>query len=112
MRDVRAALKDGEQRSYELAELLIELDELIDPGVEDAEDSAGAELESDVGLHVSGDGSSVVGPDAGHDPDGSAHLVAPAGMAASMVSRAAQLARAGARGTRQPVAGTRRVLRS
>jgi len=38
MRDVRAALKDGDVLAYELAELIIDIDELVDEAVERAAD--------------------------------------------------------------------------
>lgn len=111
MRDVRNALRDGEQRAYELAELLLELDDLIDPGVEDAEHSSGEEPESDVEIRDTPDSSSMGRPDAGHAADGSPHLVAPAGMGTALERRARQLALDGARGTREPLAPTQRLSR-
>lgn len=89
MRDLRALLDDGDERAYQFAELLIELDELVQPDDDDARLEAAAEGpvqrgQIDLDLRDHGDGSELEPSPPGHDPvcrphvDGVRGVVTPA----------------------------------
>lgn len=114
LRDVRAALENRETRCYELADILEELLDLVDTadsdtGVEDADASAGRQCELDLEPHDHDGREDLGGHAQGPGADGSPHVVEPARVVPPVVHRVRQLARAGSRGTAQPVVRPYRV---
>lgn len=112
MRDVQRALRDGDTRSYELAELLIEVDTLVDTsdepdaGVEDADEPAGGEPDPQMVLPDVPDRPRLGGPDEGHAASGIPPVVR-APTVGSPLERVRRLAQQGARGVRDPMVRTR-----
>lgn len=114
LRDVRAALENRETRCYELADIIEELLDLVDTadgdsGVPDADAPAGREPEPDLEPHDHDGRESLGGHAQGPRPDGSSHVVEPTRVVPPVVHRVRQLARAGSRGTAQPVVRPYRV---
>lgn len=93
MRDVRQAMRDGDQVAYELAELFLDVDDLVDGDVPSAVDAAEGDDDTEDAIH--GDSGDV---DSGepavseadvprarrHDARGSMHRAASSGMGRPM----------------------------
>lgn len=66
LRDVRQAIDDGVEDAYILAELLLEVDDLIDPSVEGAPNAAVQLPADELGDDVDGDGTDLERVPQGH----------------------------------------------
>lgn len=67
IRDVRAALDAGDETGYIAAELVLELEDLIDPSMEPASDGPVQQPEADLDLRDDGDGTELESLPAGYD---------------------------------------------
>jgi len=110
VRDLTAAIAAGHQLAYELAELIAEVDDLIDASVALPEGDALEEPRDEVDLPDAADEPALGGPAPGHGAVCGTQLVPGARMEPQMGHRRAeQLSLAGARGVAPTLARTRRV---
>lgn len=74
IRDLRACLSAGHELAYELAELILEVDELVDPSVAAAADSAVQQSEAQLDLPDCDDSGEIRGFAPRHDTSGGTPL--------------------------------------